>query len=152
MRPPFSLTSGILKWSSEISRIYGQVESRDRTVPRPELRRKSRIKSIQGSLAIEGNTLSLEQVTTVLEGKRIIGPQRDVLEATNAWRAYEEMERYDIHSPKSFLKAHRLMMNGLIASPGEWRRGNVGIQKGKSVAHLAPPPGMVPGLMKELFR
>ncbi|HKP98023.1 MAG TPA: hypothetical protein VJ385_19985 [Fibrobacteria bacterium] len=142
MNPPFSLTPATLKWNSEISRLCGQIESWNRPVPKPELRRKSRIQSIQGSLAIEGNTLSLEQVTALLDGKRVAGPKRDILEASNARKAYDAIDRYGVYSAESLLKAHRVMMDGLVDAPGEWRRGNVGIQKGKSIAHPASPPGI----------
>ena len=152
MNPPFEITHTILKWHSQIAHLCGKIEGWHRPAPKPELRRASRIRAIHGSLAIEGNTLSLEQITSVLEGKRIAGPKKDILEAQNAFSAYEAIESLDIYSAKRFLKTHRMLMQRLIENPGEWRRGNVGIQKGKKVAHVAPPPALVPKLMEQLFK
>lgn len=148
---PYTLTPKILASHSEISRLCGLLEGWDLTSPGPDLRRTQRIQAIQGSLAIEGNTLSLDQVTALLSGKRVVGPRSDILEAQNAAKAYEGLDRYDIHSTTAFLKAHRILMDGLLEDAGQWRRGNVGIQKGKSVSHVAPPPGRVPAIMKKLF-
>lgn len=152
MRPPYQITPEILKWHSEIARLCGLLEGWELTAPKPELRRGNRIRAIQGSLSIEGNTLSLDQVTAVLEGKRVLGPEKDVLEVQNAMEAYDLMGKLDVYSPKSFLKAHRTLMAGLIDAPGKWRDGSVGIQKGKSISHHAPPARRVPELMEELFK
>lgn len=152
MRPPYRITPAILKWHSDIARLCGLLEGWELTVPKPELRRGNRIRAIQGSLSIEGNSLSLDQVTAVLEGKRVLGPIKDVLEVRNALEAYDLLGRLDVYSSKSFLKAHRTLMAGLIDAPGKWRDGNVGIQKGKTVFHLAPPARRVPGLMEALFK
>lgn len=152
MQPPFSITPKILTLHSGISRHCGLLEGWDLSAPKPELRRSNRIRAIQGSLAIEGNTLSLDQVTAVLEGRRVIGPKREILEALNAFKAYDHLDSYDIHSVKSFLKAHKMLMEGLLDGGGAWRRGEVGIQKGSAVAHVAPPASRVPALMDGLFK
>jgi Fic family protein len=152
MRPPFEITPEILAWTAKIAQSCGLLEGLKFNLPQPELRRGNRIRAIQGSLAVEGNTLSLDQVTAVLAGKRVSGPRRDILEAANAGRAYDLLGGLDPFSERDFLRAHGVLMDGLDADAGRWRRGNVGIQKGKSISHLAPPPARVPGLMKELFR
>ena len=95
MSPPFEITHTILKWHSQIAHLCGKIEGWHRPTPKPELRRASRIRAIHGSLAIEGNTLSLEQITSVLDGKRVAGPKKDILEAQNAFSAYEAMDSLD---------------------------------------------------------
>ena len=107
---------------------------------------------MQGTLAIEGNTLALDKVTALLEGKRVAGPAHEVREVLNALKVYEEMARFEAHSAKSLLKAHAMMMDGLITDAGQWRSGNVGILKGAAVSHIAPQPDRVPHLMEDLFQ
>jgi Fic family protein len=152
MRPPFHITPAILTLHGEIEKLCGRLEAWNLSVPSPELRRKNRIRAVQGSLAIEGNTLSLDQVTALLEGKRVLGPAREIMEVQNAIRAYDRLERLDIFSMAGFLKIHGVLMKGLFEKSGKWRSGDVGIQKGAQVTHVAPPAARVPGLMKDLFR
>ena len=87
----------------------------------------------------------------MIENKRVIGPEKDVLEVLNAIKLYENLEKYKFYSDKSFLKAHKVLMNGLIQSPGKYRTKGVGIVKGNIVEHIAPPAENVPYLMKDLF-
>jgi Fic family protein len=117
----------------------------------PRLRRGNRIKSIHASLAIENNSLSLEQVTALLAGKRVLGPPREVLEVKNAFAAYEALHKWSPDSVNDLLEAHRLLMDGLVDRPGAFRSGSVGIAKGGTVVHLAPPAERVPGLMNDLL-
>jgi Fic family protein len=102
-------------------------------------------------LQIEGNTLTEEQITALIENKRVIGPKKDVLEVLNAIKVYEKLEEYKFSSVKNFQKAHHELMNGLIESAGKYRKQGVGIVKGTKVEHIAPPHENVPHLMKDLF-
>jgi Fic family protein len=151
MKIPFNITSKIINLSTEISRIVGQCEGLKVSPPNPELRRHNRIKTIQSSLAIEGNRLSESQVTDIFDNKRVIGPPKDILEVKNAIKAYAAIRSYDIYSLKSMLKAHDILMKGLIKEAGNLRSDNVGIFKGNNVVHMAPKAIMVPNLMGNLF-
>jgi Fic family protein len=141
----------MLQLCSEISRLIGRCEGLKLLKPQPKLRKLNRVKTIQGSLAIEGNTLSLEQITAVLDGKRIVGPKREIIEAQNAISAYDVVSEYKPYSAKSFLHAHKTLMGDLIPDAGQWRSKNVGILQGTKVAHTAPQPKRVPELMHDLF-
>lgn len=151
MTPPFTLTSAMLSHVAEIAALLGRLEALGVTGKVPVLLRDNRIRSIHSSLAIENNTLTLEQVTAVIAGKRVLGPPRDVQEVKNAFAAYEAMESWSPSSSKDLLAAHRLLMEGLIDAAGKFRTGSVGIAKGKQIVHLAPPAAGVPGLMKDLL-
>src|SRR5690606_4755171 len=101
--------------------------------PSPKLRKQNRIKTIHSSLKIEGNHLTGEQITALLENKRVIGPKKDVVEVLNAIEIYENLEKYDPNNEQSFLKAHLKLMEGLIENPGKYRKQGVGIEKGSKV-------------------
>jgi Fic family protein len=117
----------------------------------PQLRKINRIKTIHSSLQIEGNTLTEEQITALIENKRVIGSAKDILEVLNAIKVYDLLKSYKVFSDKSFLKAHVILMDNLIDSAGQYRKQGVGIVKGEQVEHLAPPFQNVPFLMKDLF-
>jgi Fic family protein len=151
MKPPYDISPKILKLISAISEKIGEVNANYLTRQSPQLRKQNRIKTIHSSLQIEGNTLTEEQITALIENKRVIGPEKEVLEVINAIRVYEKLEDYKLHSDKSFLKAHQELMQGLIESAGKYRKQGVGIMKGSKVAHVAPPYENVPYLMKDLF-
>ncbi|WP_405203676.1 Fic family protein [Dokdonia sp. LLG6352-1] len=151
MKPPYEITSSILKLITSISEKIGEVNASYLDRPSPKLRKQNRIKTIHSSLKIEGNTLTEEQITALLENKRVIGPQKDVLEVLNAIKIYENLEQYKPSNEKSFLKAHKALMEGLIEKSGIYRKQGVGIVKGSKVEHLAPPFENVPYLMKDLF-
>ena len=129
----------------------GEVNANYLNKQSPTLRKQNKIKTIHSSLQIEGNTLSQEQITALIENKRVIGPEKDVTEVLNAIKAYENLESFKATDEKSFLNAHQIMMKGLIANPGKYRNKSVGIVKGLEVAHVAPPFENVPFLMKDLF-
>lgn len=152
MKPPYDITSKILKLTSSISEKIGEVNANYLSKQSPQLRKQNRIKTIHSSLQIEGNTLTEEQITALIENKRVIGPKKDVLEVLNAIKVYEKIEKYKFSSDKSFLKAHLQLMNGLIESAGKYRKQGVGIVKGTKVEHIAPPYENVPYLMKDLFK
>ncbi len=151
MKPPYDITPKILKLISSISEKIGEVNANFLTKQSPQLRKQNRIKTIHSSLKIEGNTLTEEQITALIENKKVIGPKKDVLEVLNAIKVYDKLDSYKFSSDKSFLKAHLELMNGLIESAGKYRKQGVGIVKGTIVEHIAPPFENVPHLMKDLF-
>ncbi|WP_438972714.1 Fic family protein [Polaribacter sp.] len=151
MKPPYEITSSILKLITSISEKIGAVNANLLNKPSPKLRKQNRIKTIHSSLKIEGNTLTEEQITALLENKRVIGPKKDVIEVLNAIKIYENLQDYNPLNEKSFLKAHQNLMEGLIENSGKYRNQSVGIVKGSKVEHLAPPFENVPYLMKDLF-
>ncbi len=151
-RPPFSITSKAAAALASIYRAIGSWEgATGGAAPAPKLRKDNRIRTIKDTLAIEGNTLSLEQVTALLEGRRVIGPKREILEVQNANEAYDRADSFDPLSDKALLAAHAIFMRELIPNPGKFRRGSVGIIKGSKVSHVAPPPARVPLLIRDLF-
>ena len=151
MKPPYQITNKIVGLIASISEKIGEVNSAHLYRPPTELRKKNRIKTIQSSLQIEGNTLSIEQITAILENKKVIAPQRDILEVKNAIIVYDKLTDYKPYSLTSFCKAHEILMKGLIDDPGSIRSKSVGIIKGSVITHVAPPGNIVPSLMKDLF-
>ena len=151
MKPSFELTESMLELCMAISRLLGQYEGIKLPKPKPMLIRRNRIRTIQSSLEIEGNRLSENQVTAILDHKRVIGPAKDILEVQNAIKAYEKIPAYNAHQLNSLLESHRIMMQGLIPDAGRLRSTHVGILKGSRVSHVAPKPSLVPGLMRDLF-
>jgi len=151
MKPTYKITTRILGLIASISEKIGEVNAAYLYKPPTELRKKNRIKTIQSSLEIEGNSLSLDQVTAILDNKRIIAPKKDILEVKNAIKAYENLDSYKHTSLTSFCKAHATLMNGLIENAGKIRTKSVGILKGATVTHIAPPGDVVKSLVKDLF-
>ena len=151
MKPPYQITGRILELVASISEKIGEINAAHLNRPPTKLRKENRIKTIQSSLEIEGNTLSIEQITAMMENKRIIGPEKDILEVKNAIAVYNQFHRLDPYSLESFRKAHGILMKDLIDSPGKFRGKSVGIVKGSEVSHLAPPSEMINPLMKDLF-
>lgn len=152
MKPPYDITTKILKLITSISEKLGEISANLIDRPSPQLRKQNKIKTIHSSLKIEGNTLTQEQITAIVENKRVIGPKKDVLEVLNAIKVYDLLTTYNPISSKSFLSAHKLLMNELIEKPGRYRNQGVGIFQGTRVAHVAPPAKNVPVLMDDLFR
>jgi Fic family protein len=151
MKPPYQITSKILKLISSISEKIGEINAAYLYKPPTELRKKNRIKTIQASLEIEGNSLSLDQVTAILDNKKITAPKKDILEVKNAIKAYEIIDSYNHASLTSFCKAHATLMNGLIENSGKIRTKSIGILKSPTVTHIAPPGDIVKSLVKDLF-
>lgn len=145
--PPYRITPKIIDLVSKISeavgRFYAQEELR--------LHRINRIKTIQGSLAIEGNTLTIDQITAILDGKPVIAPINEVQEIRNAIKAYELLETLNPNNIEDLLKAHFTMEVGLIDDAGHFRNKGVGVASGEEIIHYAPPAERVPQLMKDLF-
>lgn len=150
--PPYDVTDEMLELTSEIAENLGKLSNVDDLERLPRLRRVNRIKSIQSSLAIENNTLSLIQVTDVIDGKRVLGPQEDIFAVKNAFNAYKMLPDLDPFSLSDLKKAHGVMMQGLVEGAGKFRSNSVGVfdESGK-VIHVAPPCDMVNGLMEQLF-
>ena len=150
--PPYEITDEMLELVSEIMENLGKLSGVNELEKLPRLRRVSRIKSIHSSLAIENNTLSIEQVTDVINGKRVLAPQKDIEEVHNAFNAYEKLSEINPYSIDDLLKIHGIMMNGLVKEAGSLRSGQVGVynQDGK-VVHLAPPADFVPQQLGQLF-
>lgn len=151
MKPPYNITPKILGLIAAISEKIGEINSAYLFRPPTELRRKNRIKTIQSSLEIEGNSLSLDQVTAIIDNKRVLAPQKDILEVKNAIKAYDTIAGYKSNSITSFCKAHAVIMNGLIENPGKIRTESVGIARGTTVTHVAPPGNIVKSILKNLF-
>jgi Fic family protein len=152
MNPPYEITPRILKLITSISEKIGEINATYLNKPSPKLRKQNRIKTIHSSLKIEGNSLTEEQITALLEKKRVIGPKKDVLEVLNAIEIYENLKQYNPNNEKSFLKAHQNLMINLIDDAGKYRKQGVGIVKSSQVEHLAPPFENVRFLMKDLFQ
>ncbi|KPH15157.1 Fic family protein [Chryseobacterium sp. ERMR1:04] len=151
MKPPYTITDKILELVVAISEKIGEINANHLYKPTTELRKKNRIKTIQSSLEIEGNTLSEEQITALLENKRIIAPAKDILEVQNAIEVYDDLKRFNVNKIKDLEFAHSILMKDLIRNAGKFRTTNVGIVKGSKVEHLAPGGTMVKGLMNDLF-
>lgn len=151
MKPPYDLNNNILKSLTAISEKIGEVKAAHLHKPSPELRKRNRIKTIKASLEIEGNTLSEEQITAIIENKRVLGPKKDIIEVVNAIAVYDALPDFKAHSLKSFLKAHKMLMKDLVEKPGKLRTSAVGIFKGNKISHLAPPAGNLDFLMNNLF-
>lgn len=151
MKPPYQITSEILHLISNISRKIGEVNAVYLIKNNPQLRKQNQIKTIHSSLSIEGNTLSEDQITAILENKRVLGSEKDINEVLNALKVYQELNKLKFNLEKDYLKAHKTLMTGLIENPGKYRTKGVGILKGSKVEHIAPPSENVPYLMKELF-
>jgi len=150
-KPPFSISAKsinqIATISAQIERYAIRMEQEDGLL----LRKINRIKTIQGSLAIEGNTISESLITDIVEGKHVVAPIRDVQEVKNAIKTYDAFAILDPYAVKDLLKAHALMMHALIDDAGNFRRSGVGVFSGKTAIHVAPPAARVPVLMNDLF-
>lgn len=150
-KPPFHMTDKMTSLIAEISEQVGRITVLQEGTISPHLRRENRIRTIQSSLAIEHNSLSLEQVTAILDGKRVLGNPNEIKEVQNAYEAYELMLRLNPASVDDLLKAHKLMMNGLVSENGRFRSGGVGVFDGEVLIHMAPPVEFVPEHIQNLF-
>lgn len=146
-KPPYRITPKIVDFVSKISEAVGGFNAQEEL----RLHRINRIKTIQGSLAIEGNTLTTDQITAILDGKPVIAPVNEVQEIRNAIKAYELLDVLNPDRLEDLLKAHLIMETGLIDEAGRFRSGGVGVASGEEIIHYAPPAERVPLLMKELF-
>ena len=149
--PPFIPTEKIINLVAEISALVRHIIIIEDLSDTLRLRKENRIKSIQSSLAIENNTLTVEQVTAVLNGKKVLAPPNDIREVVNAGTAYELMASLNPYAMDDLLKAHGVMMEGLKLDAGQFRDGEVGVFAGSKVIHMAPPASLVWPHMHNLF-
>ncbi|NLZ95512.1 MAG: Fic family protein, partial [Bacteroidales bacterium] len=148
---PYRITPTILSYIASISEKIGEVRTAYLNIPQTELRRENRIKTIQASLEIEGNTLSIDQVSALLENKLVVAPQKDIQEVRNAIETYNQINEFDPYSINSLRRAHSLLLKGLVDNAGELRTTAVGIARGDEVAHIAPPAHLIEGQLKSLL-
>ena len=151
-KPPFTISEKIVNLVADIMEIITQLAFDDVVGINPRLRRDNRLKTIQASLAIENNSLTLEQVTAIINGKRILGPQQDIAEVQNAYQAYEALLEKDPYNIGSMLEAHHLLMSGLTKDAGMFRSGGVGVFAGQQLIHMAPPAEFVAEQIDELIK
>ena len=150
-QPPFQLTHTMMRHVARIGELIGMWKAANQNWLVPELRRGNRIKTIQASLAVEQNTLTLEQVTAVIEGKTVLGLPKEIQEVRNAFAAYEALEHWHPQKIDDLLAAHALLLHGLIDDAGHWRSKGAGIYRGEQLVHMAPPASQIPRLMADLF-
>jgi len=150
-KPPYRITSSILYLAAEIQSLLGELKHLSVKKPSIKLRKENKIKTIHHSLAIEGNSLTAEQVSSLIEGKKIIGPKNQITEVKNAIRLYERLSELNPTKESDFLKAHKILMTDLLEKPGCYRKQAVGIFKYGKVSRMAPPAKLVPGQMSNLF-
>lgn len=151
MKPPYDITPQILKTVADITELLGKLSGLVIIKPEIKLRKSNRIKTIKSSLAIEGNTFTEEQITAILEGKRVLGPTKEITEVQNAIRLYADFSKFNSYKLKDFMAAHGILMNKLVKTAGQWRNSNVGVLAKTHVVHIAPKPIFVPKLMADLF-
>lgn len=150
--PPFEITNQIIDSVAEIAELVGRLNVTDPLSASPTLRRANRIRTIHGSLAIEQNTLSLEQVTAVLNGRHVLAPPKDIAEVRNAYEIYERLDELDPYSVDDLLTAHGIMMRGLVEESGVFRTRPVGVVDSEGhVLHFGTLPQYVPDLVMELL-
>ncbi len=148
--PPYKITSPILDLVERIGEAIGRTEEMPGQTDL-RLRRANRIRSIQGSLAIEGNTLTEEQISTILDGRPVIAPLREIQEVRNALKVYEKFPQWEPASQTDLLEAHGMLMVGLLDAPGHYRRGGIAVAGAGEVHHIGPPADRVPYLMSDLL-
>lgn len=150
--PPFEITNKMFELAAQIMEQLGKLSNVNELERLPRLRKVSRIKSIHSSLAIENNTLSIKQVTDIIEGKRVLGSADDILAVKNAFAAYKELDNIDAFSLADLQKVHGIMMNGLVTESGMLRSGDVGVfDSNGNVIHIAPPASMAREQIAQLF-
>ena len=151
LSPPFKITNEILNFVYEIGELVGKISAEKEFEKNLTLRRENRIKTIYSSLAIEQNTLTLEQVTDVINGKRVLAPPKDIKEVQNAYEIYERLEELDENSVKDLLLAHKIMTSELIKESGRFRSKNAGVYQGDKLIHMGTLPEYIPELINNLF-
>lgn len=150
-KPPFTITSKILNLVSEISEALAKIEMQEHNIITPHLRKINRIKTLAGTLEIEGNFLGEEKITAILDGKRVLGTVLELAEVHGAIKAYEKFEEYSYSSLADLLQAHKILMGSILTTAGTFRRVNVGVGGQSGVTHVAPPHERVPDMMYDLF-
>ena len=150
-KPPFEITNRMLNCVSSLSEKLGRIETRRTLERQPHLRRNNRIQSVHSSLKIEANSLSLDSVRDVLNEREVIGPAKEIQEVKNAFAAYDQIDAVDPYSLDDLLRLHGVMTRLTVEESGVFRSGAEGVYRGGVCIHIAPPPSMVPPLMRQLF-
>lgn len=150
-KPPFTITNKILSYVSSISEKIGRITATSSLETKPHLRRNNKIKSIHSSLKIEANSLTLGQVRDVINGKVVLGEQKEIQEVKNAYAAYERLSKIDPYSIRHLKQFHGIMAKYLVEEAGEFRSGEEGVFNGDQCIFMAPPARLIPQLMNELF-
>ena len=151
-KPPFTITNEILSYVSSISEKIGRITATSNLETKPHLRKNNRIKSIHSSLKIEANSLSLGQVREVINGKTVLGQQKEIQEVKNAYAAYERFSEIDPYSIEALKQFHGILTKYVVEGSGDFRRGEEGVFHGDQCIFMAPPAGFVPQLMDDLFK
>ena len=149
--PPITISNKIVDLCIRISDLLGYAKGINLPEPKLKLRKENQIKTIQATLAIEGNSFSVDQVTAMLDGQRVKGNENEIIEVKNTIVVYERLHQWIPTRKSSMLKAHKLLMVHLLDNPGEWRSSSVGVIKGHQISHMAPPADRVPFLMDDLL-
>ncbi|MDY4000423.1 MAG: Fic family protein [Blautia sp.] len=150
-KPPFTITNEILSYVSSISEKIGRITATSNPEAKPHLRKNNRIKTIHSSLKIEANSLSFGQVRDVINGKTVLGEQKEIQEVKNAYAAYERFSEINPYSIKDLKQFHRIMTKYVVAESGEFRQGEVGVFNSNQCIFMAPPARFVSQLMDDLF-
>jgi len=151
-KPPFTITSKILNSVGKISEVIAKLEMLEHQAITPVLRKANKIKTITGTLEIEGNTLGVKKVTAIFAGKRVLGSAKEIAEVQGAIKVYENLEIFDYKKVDDILKAHKLLMGGILTNAGKFRVKDVGIGDKRGIVHIAPPSSLIPKLMDDLFK
>lgn len=150
-KPPFTVTDKMISYISSISEKIGRITVTNSLVSKPHLRKNNRIQSIHSSLKIEANSLSLGQVRDIIDGKAVLGEQKEIQEVKNAYTAYERFSEIDPYNIKSLKQFHGIMTKYVVEESGDFRCGEEGVFNGGQCIFMAPPAQFVPQLMEELF-
>ena len=150
-KPPFVMNEQIATITAEIAELSGELSAYEGLTTNPILPRENRIKTIHSSLAIEQNTLSIGQVTDIIDGKRVLAPPADIKEVQNAYEIYEKLDILNPYSIEDLLVAHRIMTKDLIKESGMFRSGNAGVYDGEKLIHAGTPSSYIPEVMENLF-
>jgi len=150
-RPEFAIDNEVLTLVSEIAMLISRIPEGNVNSVQLRLRHSNNVRTIHSTSAIEGNRLSLEEVTDIIDGKHVIGDPDDIREIKNAKKAYDRMNRYDPFSVKDLLAAHGTLMKDLVERPGEFRDCEVGVFKGPVAVHIPPEHDDVPDMVGDLM-
>ncbi|HOG00988.1 MAG TPA: Fic family protein [Clostridia bacterium] len=150
-QPPFTITNDMVRLVSEVAEKIGRLDRYQSLDAKPHLRRNNRIRSIHSSLAIEANSLSIDAVRGVIDGKTVIGPEKEIQEVKNAYKAYDELGKFDPFSIDELKRLHGIMTYLTVDESGQFRHGEEGVFDGGRCIFMAPPAMRVPGLMEDLF-
>ena len=150
-KPPFDITNSMINKIIAITEKVSTISSFNSLKRMPILRKNNKIKSIHSSLTIEANSLSIKEVEDVIDGKKVLGPEKEIIEVKNAYEAYSMVEEFDGYNENDLLKAHKILTNSLLEDSGKYRNHGEGVYDGERLIFMAPPQDIVPTLMNDLF-